>query len=91
MQDLNTTKRYGLMPFLNMAALVISVILDVLMACIIDSFGPNGSYISSTHFSHDAYPGSIQLMVRSLAVTAVVISLIVCCLISQEKIDSDRR
>jgi hypothetical protein len=91
--DPNTTKRYGLILFLNMAALVISVILDVLMACIIiDSFGPNGSYIS-TYFSHnDALMHILgQLLVRTLAVTAAVTSLIVCCLISPEKIDMDRQ
>eukprot|EP00986_Skeletonema_menzelii_P016004 scaffold13257_cov164-Skeletonema_menzelii.AAC.1 len=43
----------GLYLLLHMAALVVSVILDVVMAAIIiDSFGPNGSYMS-TFFSHN--------------------------------------
>jgi hypothetical protein len=77
--DPNTTKRNGFLHFLNMAALVISVISDVLMAgIIIDSFGPNGSYLS-TYFSHNNALMHVlgQLLVRTLAVTAAVTSLIV--------------
>ena len=80
-----------------MAALVISVILDVVMAAIIiDSFGPNGSYLStffSHFFSHNDTLIHIVglLLVRTLAVTAALICLIVCCLASPVKIDRDAR
>jgi hypothetical protein len=76
-----------------MAALVMSVILDVVMAgIIIDSFGPNGSYISA-FFSHNDTLIHISgvLLVRTLAVTATITCLIVCCLVSPAKIDSDAR
>ena len=89
----SNTKCYGLFLFLNMAALVISVILDVVMAgIIIDSFGPNGSYISA-FFSHNDTLIHISgvLLVRTLAVTATITCLIVCCLVSPAKIDSDAR
>ena len=78
---------------LNMAALVMSVILDVVMAgIIIDSFGPNGSYIS-TFFLHNDTLIHISgvLLVRTLAVTAAITCLIVCCLVSPAKIDTDGR
>ena len=83
----------GLYLLLHMAALVVSVILDVVMAAIIiDSFGPNGSYMS-TFFSHnDALIHIVGLLlVRTLAVTAALICLIVCCLTSPAKIDRDAR
>ena len=78
-----------------MAALGISVILEVLVvSMIIDSFGrPNGSYVS-TYFSHNDALIHIggQLLVRILAVTALVTCPIVCCVISPEKVvDRSRR
>ena len=89
--DLHSSK--GLYLFLHMAALVISVILDVVMAAIIiDSFGPNGSYMS-TFFSHNDTLIHIigLLLVRTLAVTAALICLVVCCLAAPVKIDRDAR
>lgn len=92
--DPTSSKWYGLILFiLNMAALVMSVILDVVMAgIIIDSFGPNGSYIS-TFFLHNDTLIHISgvLLVRTLAVTAAITCLIVCCLVSPAKIDTDGR
>ncbi len=72
-----------------MITIVTSVIFDVLMAAIlIDSFGPNGSYISA-YFSEDEVLLDVlgQLLVRTLGVTAAVTSLVVCCLVSPVKID----
>ena len=76
-----------------MAAIVISVILDTVMAVIIiDSFGPNGSYISDFFSHNDTFVHVLGLMlVRTLAVTAVIAFLIVCCLISPGKNDRDAR
>lgn len=74
-----------------MATIVISVIFDVFMAAIIiDSFGPNGSYIS-TYFSDDEVLMDVlgQLLVKTLGVTAAVTTLTVCCLVSPVKIDRD--
>jgi hypothetical protein len=89
--DPDTTKRYGFILLLNMTAVIISVIFEVLMAgIIIDSLGPNGSYIS-TYFSHNDALIDItgQLLARTLAVSAAVTSLIACSLIPPEKIDMD--
>eukprot|EP00985_Skeletonema_marinoi_P008473 scaffold3852_cov106-Skeletonema_marinoi.AAC.1 len=60
-----------------MAALVMSVILDVVMAgIIIDSFGPDGSYISAFFLHNDALIHIVGLLlVRTLAVTAAFTSL----------------
>mmetsp|Transcript_7408 Transcript_7408/g.11292 ORF Transcript_7408/g.11292 Transcript_7408/m.11292 type:complete len:109 (-) Transcript_7408:109-435(-) len=92
--DPTSSKWYGSILFiLNMAALVMSVILDVIMAgIIIDSFGPDGSYVS-TFFSHNDALIHISgvLLVRTLAVTATITCLIVCCLVSPAKIDTDAR
>jgi len=92
--DPASSKWHGSILFiLNMAALVMSVILDVIMAgIIIDSFGPNGSYISA-FFSHNDTLIHISgvLLVRTLAVTAAITCLIVCCLVSPAKIDTDAR
>lgn len=74
-----------------MATIVMSVIFDVLMAAIIiDSLGPNGSYVS-TYFSEDEELMDVvgQLLVRTLGVTAAVTSLLVCCFVSPVKIDGD--
>jgi hypothetical protein len=91
MHDPATTKRYGFVLFLNMAALVISVILEVLVVgMIIDSLRPNGSYVS-TYFSHNIALIGGQLLVRILAFTATVTCLIVCCLITPVKVDRCRR
>jgi hypothetical protein len=89
----SNTKCYGLFLFLNMAALVISVILDVVMAgIIIDSFGPDGSYISAFFSHNDALIHIVGLLlVRTLAVTAAFTSLVVCCLVSAGKRDWDAR
>ena len=68
--------------FLSMATIVLSVIFEGIMAAIIlDSFGPNGSYIS-TYFSNDDVLIHIlgQLLVKTLGVTALVTSSIVCLL-----------
>lgn len=85
----------GLCLILHIAALVISAILDVVMvAIIIDSLGPNGSYIMSTFFSHNDTLIHIVglLLVRILAVTAaLILMMIVCCCASPEKIDLDAR
>ncbi len=65
-----------------MATIVLSVIFEGIMAAIIlDSFGPNGSYIS-TYFSNDDVLIHIlgQLLVKTLGVTALVTSSIVCLL-----------
>ena len=81
------------MPHSSHAALVISAILDVVMAAIIiDSFGPNGSYMSA-FFSHNDTLIHIVglLLVRILAVTAALILMIVCCCASPVKIDRDAR
>ena len=78
---------------LRMTALVISAILDVVMAAIIiDSLGPNGSYMS-TFFSHNDTLIHIVglLLVRILAVIAALILMIVCCCASPAKIDRDAR
>jgi hypothetical protein len=78
---------------IHLAALVMSVILDVIMAgIIIDSFGPDGTYISA-FFSHNDALIHISgvLLVRTLAVTAAITCLIVCCLVSPAKIDMDAR
>jgi antibiotic biosynthesis monooxygenase (ABM) superfamily enzyme len=54
------------------------------MACIIiDSFGPRAVNLLNSFLA--AYSESIQLMVNTLAVTAVVTSLIVCRFIPQKK------
>mmetsp|Transcript_18657 Transcript_18657/g.31743 ORF Transcript_18657/g.31743 Transcript_18657/m.31743 type:complete len:109 (-) Transcript_18657:342-668(-) len=92
--DPASSKWHGSILFiLNMAALVISVILDVVMAgIIIDSFGPDDSYISA-FFSHNDTLIHIVglLLVRTLAVTAAFTSLVVCCLVSAGKRDWDAR
>ena len=90
--DLHSSNN-GLCLILHMAALVISAILDVVMvAIIIDSLGPNGSYMS-TFFSHNDTLIHIVglLLVRILAVTAALILMIVCCCASPAKIDWDAR
>ena len=90
--DSDSSQWYGFIPLiLNMAAIVISVILDTVMAVIIiDSFGPSGSYISDFFSHNDTFINVLGLMlVRSLAVTAAISILIVCCLISPAKIDGD--
>ena len=76
-----------------MAAIVVSVVLDTVMAVIlVDSFGPNGSYISDFFSHNDTFINVLGLMlVRTLAVTAAVTILIVCCLISPAEIDGDAR
>ena len=58
-----------------MASLVISAILDVVMvAIIIDSLGPNGSYMSTFFTHNDALIHIVGLLlVRILAVTAALI------------------
>jgi hypothetical protein len=86
-----TKERYGVILFLNMAALVISVIFDVLMVgIIIDSLGPNGSHVSTYFSDNDALIHILgQLLVRTLAFTATVTCLIVCYLISPVEIDRD--
>jgi hypothetical protein len=74
-------------------AIVISV-LKISFPCvysIIDSLGPNGSYVS-TFFSHNDTLIHIVglLLVRILEVTAHI-CLIVCCCASPAKIDRDAR
>ena len=92
--DANSSQWYEfIILILNMAAIVISVILDTVMAAIIiDSFGPNGSYISDFFSHNDTLIHMLGLLlVRTLAVTAAITCLIVCCLISPAKIDGDAR
>ncbi len=74
-----------------MAVIVTSVILDTVMTVIIvDSFGPNGSYISDFFSHNDTFIHVLGLMlVRTLAVTTAITILIICCLISPAKIDGD--
>mmetsp|Transcript_13307 Transcript_13307/g.19034 ORF Transcript_13307/g.19034 Transcript_13307/m.19034 type:complete len:92 (-) Transcript_13307:579-854(-) len=73
--DYNSSQWYGfIILILNMAAIVTSVVLDTVMAVIIiDSFGPNGSYISDFFSHNDTFIHVLGLLlVRTFAVTAAI-------------------
>ena len=75
---------------LNMMSIVVSMILGaVTLGIIIDSFGPNGSYIS-TFFEHDDVLIDVlgQLFVRILGLTALITCLMVCCFMSPAPVHS---
>ena len=71
---------------LNMVSLVASTILEaVTLGIIIDSLGPNGSYISTFFEHNDVFIDVLgQLFVRILGLTALITCMMVCCFVSPE-------
>mmetsp|Transcript_7076 Transcript_7076/g.10309 ORF Transcript_7076/g.10309 Transcript_7076/m.10309 type:complete len:103 (+) Transcript_7076:127-435(+) len=86
--DLDTEKRHGLTLIINMANLVISMMFNtVVVGILIDSLGPDGSFVSSYLLHDDDLLDHLgKILVSMLAVTAAGIFLLICCLVPPEPI-----
>lgn len=84
--DLDTEKRHGPTLIIHMAKLVISMMFNtIVLGILIDSLGPEGSFVSSFLSHDDVLIDHLgKILVSMLAVAAAGICLLICSLVPAE-------